>query len=58
MNSVEEYARRWIKSEGEEELDILSEWVKGIRNLLKSRINHLMGEKCVLLILLSVGNQN
>jgi hypothetical protein len=34
MNSVEEYARRWTKSEGEE-LDTLSEWIKSIRKLLK-----------------------
>jgi hypothetical protein len=27
MDSVEEYARRWAKSEGEE-LDTLSEWIK------------------------------
>ena len=40
MNSVEEYARRWTKSEGEE-LDTFSEWIKSIRNLLKSRIHHL-----------------
>ena len=39
MNSVEEYARRWTKYEGEE-LDTLSEWIKSIRKLLKSRINH------------------
>ena len=43
MNSVEEYARRWAKSEGEE-LDTLSEWIKSIRKLLKSRINHLAGK--------------
>jgi hypothetical protein len=40
MDSVEEYARRWTKSEGEE-LDTLSEWIKIIRKLLKSRIHHL-----------------
>jgi hypothetical protein len=43
MDSVEEYARRWAKSEGEE-LDILSEWIKSIRKLLKSRIHHLSGK--------------
>jgi hypothetical protein len=37
MNSVEEYARRGTKSEGEE-LDTLSEWIKSIRKLLKPRI--------------------
>jgi hypothetical protein len=34
MDSVEEYARRWTKSEGEE-LDTLSELIKSIRKLLK-----------------------
>jgi hypothetical protein len=43
MDSVEEYARRWTKSEGEE-LDTLSEWIKNIRKLLKSRIHHLSGK--------------
>ena len=43
MNSVEEYVRRWTKSEGEE-LDTLSEWIKSIRKLLKYRINHLAGK--------------
>ena len=37
MNSEEEYARRWTKSEGDE-LDTLSEWIKSIQKLLKSRI--------------------
>ena len=43
MNSVEEYARRWTKSEGEE-LETLSEWIKSIRSLLKSCIHHLTGK--------------
>jgi hypothetical protein len=43
MDSVEEYARRWTKSEGEE-IDTLSEWIKSIRKLLKSRIHHLSGK--------------
>jgi hypothetical protein len=43
MDSVEEYARRWTKSEGEE-LDTLSEWIKHIRKVLKSRIHHLWGK--------------
>jgi hypothetical protein len=34
MDSVEEYTRRWTKSEGEE-LDTLPEWIKNIRKLLK-----------------------
>jgi hypothetical protein len=41
-DSVEEYARRWTKSK-EEELDTLSEWIKSIRNLIKSRIHNLSG---------------
>jgi hypothetical protein len=40
MDSVEEYARRWTKSEGEE-LDTLSEWIKSMRKWLKSCIHHL-----------------
>jgi GTP1/Obg family GTP-binding protein len=40
MHSVEDYARRWAKSE-KEELDSLSEWVKSIRSILKSRIEHV-----------------
>jgi hypothetical protein len=43
MGSVEEYARRWTTSE-EEELDTLSEWIKSIPKLLKSRIHHLSGK--------------
>jgi hypothetical protein len=43
MDSVEEYARRWAKSEGEE-LDTLCEWIKNIRKLLRSRIHHLSGK--------------
>jgi hypothetical protein len=42
---VEYYARRWTKSE--KELDSLSEWVKSIRAILKSRI-----KQCVSSILL------
>jgi hypothetical protein len=38
-DSVENYARRRAKSE-KEELDSLSEWVKSIRAILKSRIKH------------------
>jgi hypothetical protein len=43
MDSVEEYARYWTKSEGEE-LDTLSEWITNIRKLLKSSIHHLSGK--------------
>jgi hypothetical protein len=40
MDSVEDYARWWAKSE-KEETDSLSEWVKSIRTILKSRIKHV-----------------
>jgi hypothetical protein len=40
MNSVEDYAKRWAKRENEE-LDTLSEWVKSIRGMLKSRIRNI-----------------
>ena len=40
MDSVEDYARRWAKSK-KEELDSLSECVKSIRVILKSRIKHV-----------------
>jgi hypothetical protein len=43
MDSVEEYAWRWTKSEGEE-LDTLSEWIKSIQTLSKSRIRYLSGK--------------
>jgi hypothetical protein len=43
MDSVEEYARRWTKSEGEE-LNTLSKWIISIRKVLKSRIHHLSGK--------------
>lgn len=42
MNAVEDYAKRWAKSE-KEELDTLSEWVKSIRCILKYRIKRLRG---------------
>jgi hypothetical protein len=42
MDSVEDSARRWAKSEIHvEDLDSLSEWVKSIRDILKSRIKHV-----------------
>jgi hypothetical protein len=40
MDYVEDYARRWPKSE-KEELDFLSEWVKSIRSTLKSSIKYV-----------------
>jgi hypothetical protein len=42
-SKIIEYARRWTKSKGEE-LDTLFEWIKSIRNLLKSRIHNLSGK--------------
>jgi hypothetical protein len=43
MDSVEEYARRWTRFDGEE-LDTLSEWIKSIQKLLESRIHQLSGK--------------
>jgi hypothetical protein len=40
MESVEDYAIRWEKSE-KEELDFLSEWVKSIKAISRSRIKHV-----------------
>lgn len=40
MNSVEEYAKQWVKHE-KEDLDTLSEWIKSVRCMLKSRIKRL-----------------
>lgn len=37
MNYFQDYAKRWAQSE-KEDLDILSEWVKSIRCILKSHI--------------------
>ena len=37
MDSIKEYARSWAKQE-DVELDILSEWVKSVKHLLKRRI--------------------
>jgi hypothetical protein len=39
MDSVEDYARRWAKSE--KELDSLTQWIKSTRAILKSRIKHV-----------------
>jgi hypothetical protein len=39
MDSVEEYAIHWTKSEGEK-FDTLYEWIKSIRKLLKSRLHN------------------
>ena len=40
MNVVEVYARGWTKDESAD-ANSLSEWVKGIRSLVKRRIGHL-----------------
>jgi hypothetical protein len=47
MDAVEEYARRWIKREVDQdpELESLSEWVRTIRSLVQGRIHKL--KKCV-----------
>ena len=42
MDSVEDYARRWTKRE-EVEVDTLSEWLKAVRTLIKSRVKNLKG---------------
>ena len=42
MDSVEEYARTWAKRE-KVEVDTLSEWIKSIRSIIKSRIAKLRG---------------
>jgi hypothetical protein len=44
MDSVEDYARRWAKSE-KEELDSLSEWVKCIKGILKE-LHHDFFDEC------------
>jgi hypothetical protein len=41
MNAVEDYAKRWAKRESKE-LDTLSEWVKSVRGILKSRIRNIL----------------
>ena len=40
MDVCEEYARRWTKKE-DVDVDILSEWVKSIADVLKRRIRRL-----------------
>ena len=43
MDAVEDYARKWIKREKEDELDSLSEWVKAVRSLILKRTRSLSG---------------
>ena len=47
MDVVEDYARRWIKREVDQdpELEALSDWVRTIRSLVQGRIRKL--KKCV-----------
>jgi hypothetical protein len=47
MNAVEDYAKRWAKLENEK-LDTLSEWVKSIRVILKSRITNIKTKVCTI----------
>jgi hypothetical protein len=44
MNAVEDYATRWAKLEVKE-LETLSEWVKTIIGILKSRIRNFKAEE-------------
>ena len=47
MDAAEDYARRWIKREVDQdpELESLSDWVRTIRSLVQGRIHKL--QKCV-----------
>jgi hypothetical protein len=47
MDAVEDYARRWIKREVDQdpELESLSDWFRTIRSLVQSRIHKL--KNCV-----------
>ena len=47
MDAVEDYARRWIKREVDQdpELESLSDWVRTIRSLVQGRIHKL--KNCV-----------
>jgi hypothetical protein len=47
LNAVEDYARRWIKREVDQdpELESLSDWVRTIRSLVQGRIHKL--QNCV-----------
>ena len=53
MDAVEDYARRWIKREVDQdpELESLSDWVRTIRSLVQGRIHKL---KIVLIVDLSL----
>jgi hypothetical protein len=47
MDAVEDYARRWIKREVDQdhELESLSDWIRTIRSLVQGRIHKL--KNCV-----------
>jgi hypothetical protein len=47
MDAVEDYARRWIKREVDQDLELesLSDWVRTIRSLVQGRIHKL--KNCV-----------
>ena len=45
MDSVEDYARRWIKREVDQDPESLSDWVRIIRFLVQGRFHKL--KKCV-----------
>ena len=53
MDAVEDYARRWIKREVDQdpELESLSDWVRTIRSLVQGRIHN---SKIVLIVDLSL----
>ena len=40
MDSVEDYARQWVKRE-KEDLNTLSEWLKSVNSLIQNRIKKL-----------------
>ena len=42
MDAVEDYAKRWIKIEVDQdpELESLSDWVRTIRSLVQGRVNY------------------
>ena len=41
MDAVEDYARRWIKREVDQDHESLSDWVRTIRSLVQGRIHKL-----------------
>jgi hypothetical protein len=45
MDAVEDYGRRWIKREVDQDPESLSDWDRTIRSLVQGRIHKL--KKCV-----------